>query len=920
MTFNIAIANNTFIENATGGSGNDTLTGNLLNNVLKGKGGNDALFGGGGDDRLNGGAGSDTIDGGDGSNDVAVFSGQFSTYSIVFTPSTSNFTITNASGSQVDVVTGVELFEFADVTKSASELGQGQDVTVSIAALSASQLEGNGGLAAFTFNVALSQALSSTQIVSYGVSGTGANAADGADFSDGLLPSGTVTFTAGQTSQNITVFVAGDAMIESDEIFAVSLSSLSSGIKLGTASAIGTIGNDDTSLPLVSIVAATESQLEGNSGTTIYTFNVSLSQVAPSTQTVSYNVSGSGNSPTTSTDFANGILPSGVLTFMAGDSSETITVSVVGDPIIEADETFTVTLSNLSAGLILDTSTALGRILDDDTVNTDGDDYSDNTSTAGFVSINGAATSGRIEVGLDSDWFRVNLTAGQTYTFDLTSTVNNGLRNPLLNLYDGSGVSIAENDDGGTGLNSQLVFTAPNSGTFFLGAEDANVLEVGTGDYTISAVSTSGSDDFKGNTLTAGVVSIDGAATSGDIEVGFDSDWFRVNLTAGQTYTFELTRTGDNGLIYPYLNLYDGSGEFITFNDDSGGDLNSRLTFTAPTSGVFFLGAEDFSVGTGAYTISASTASDADDFTDNTSTTGSVSINGAATSGEIEVDFDSDWFRVDLIGGQTYTFNLIRTDSNGLSDPFLLLFDGSGAFIDFDDDSGGDLNSRLTFTAPNSVAFFLAVEDFSVGTGAYTISAITATGPDDFRGNVLTMGFIAVDGAVAIGEIETTFDNDWFRVDLIAGQTYTFNLGRADSNGLSDQFLSLFDSTGAFIDFDDDSGGGLNSQLTFTAPNSATFFLGAEDFSVGTGAYIVSASLGLMGTFGDDKLKGGSGADIFDGRGGNDTLIGRGGNDILNGDEGDDILKGGTGRDTLSGGDGNDTLKGWRRGRYAERR
>ena len=53
------IANNTQIENATGGNGSDTLTGNGANNTLRGLGGNDQLHGGLGNDILYGGTGSD---------------------------------------------------------------------------------------------------------------------------------------------------------------------------------------------------------------------------------------------------------------------------------------------------------------------------------------------------------------------------------------------------------------------------------------------------------------------------------------------------------------------------------------------------------------------------------------------------------------------------------------------------------------------------------------------------------------------------------------------------------------------------------------------------------------------------------------------------------------------------------------------
>ena len=60
LTKNLSIAFNCNIENAVGGSGNDTLIGNALANVLTGGDGNDTLTGGDGADRLVGGSGNDT--------------------------------------------------------------------------------------------------------------------------------------------------------------------------------------------------------------------------------------------------------------------------------------------------------------------------------------------------------------------------------------------------------------------------------------------------------------------------------------------------------------------------------------------------------------------------------------------------------------------------------------------------------------------------------------------------------------------------------------------------------------------------------------------------------------------------------------------------------------------------------------------
>jgi hypothetical protein len=66
---NIGIYTTSVIENAVGGSGNDTITGNSVSNVLTGGGGADTLNGLAGDDTLDGGTGNDTMLGGIG-NDV----------------------------------------------------------------------------------------------------------------------------------------------------------------------------------------------------------------------------------------------------------------------------------------------------------------------------------------------------------------------------------------------------------------------------------------------------------------------------------------------------------------------------------------------------------------------------------------------------------------------------------------------------------------------------------------------------------------------------------------------------------------------------------------------------------------------------------------------------------------------------------
>ncbi|NBR40315.1 MAG: hypothetical protein EBT93_13005, partial [Alphaproteobacteria bacterium] len=106
--YNVAIAHNAVIENANGGSANDTITGNSSNNVING---------GAGDDLIEGNGGDDTIDGGAGTEDVAVFNDAYANYTI--TESGGTYTVAHNGGAGADgtdTITNVEFLEFTDQT------------------------------------------------------------------------------------------------------------------------------------------------------------------------------------------------------------------------------------------------------------------------------------------------------------------------------------------------------------------------------------------------------------------------------------------------------------------------------------------------------------------------------------------------------------------------------------------------------------------------------------------------------------------------------------------------------------------------------------------------------------------------------------------------------------------------------------
>jgi chitinase len=151
------------------------------------------------------------------------------------------------------------------------------------------------------------------------------------------------------------VSVIGDRVGELNETFVVNLSQAVGGIIIGDGQGVGTIVDDEPRIGISDV-----SRLEGNSGTTAFTFTVTLSVASGAPVTVNFaTVNGSA---TSGQDY---IAQSGTLTFAPGETSKTITIAVKGDRKKETNETFFIDLSGEVGALNLD-GWAVGTILDDD--------------------------------------------------------------------------------------------------------------------------------------------------------------------------------------------------------------------------------------------------------------------------------------------------------------------------------------------------------------------------------------------------------------------------------------------------------------------------------------------------------------------------------------------------------------------------
>ncbi|SMF94361.1 hypothetical protein SAMN02949497_1672 [Methylomagnum ishizawai] len=112
---------------------------------------------------------------------------------------------------------------------------------------------------------------------------------------------------------------------------------------IGTASAIGTIRNDDVGLSVSNLVADGD---EGDSGTTELSFTIDRVGYLDRDVSVDWAVVPADTDSADAADFVGGVFPSGSVTLSAGEASTVIVVPVQGDTDVEPDEFFVVELSN----------------------------------------------------------------------------------------------------------------------------------------------------------------------------------------------------------------------------------------------------------------------------------------------------------------------------------------------------------------------------------------------------------------------------------------------------------------------------------------------------------------------------------------------------------------------------------------------
>jgi Ca2+-binding RTX toxin-like protein len=456
-------------------------------------------------------------------------------------------------------------------------------------------------------------------------------------------------------------------------------------------------------------------------------------------------------------------------------------------------------------------------------------------------------------------------------------------------------------------------------------------------------------DDYSATTATTGMLSVGHSAT-GNIEIGGDTDWFRVSLSADTKYRFDLIGIGGQGgtLEDPQMRLMNAAGVQLATNDDidAGVEQDSRIEYVPGITGTYYVEAAGFLSSTGTYTVAVASlgvvGTDADD-----------TLPGSRANDSISGGKGNDV--IDGLDGNDSLFGGEDNDTlYGGDGDDLLSGEGGNDTLDggggFDTLNGGDGTDTAVYAYGSETYYFKREVGGGIRThwvGSPDVSELLE-GIEVIRfggasGVDVLVTSLALDVSPGPDEYHGGSGNDI--VDAGAGNDSVFGGDGNDqlSGGDGDDFLSGDEGNdtlngGGGIDtliggngvdtvvyiyqidayyFKREGGSGIRTYWV-DIPGSSELMEGVEVVRFGgtDGVDVPVASLAFDISPGPDQFQGSPGNDVIDvlagddsvqAGGGNDTVRGGPGNDTLEGGDGDDLLDGGTGADRMVGGAGNDT-------------
>ena len=442
------------------------------------------------------------------------------------------------------------------------------------------------------------------------------------------------------------------------------------------------------------------------------------------------------------------------------------------------------------------------------------DNHGDTRATATSVT-SGTAVAGQINPGSDEDYFSIAVSGAGTIKATTTGTIDT-----IGHLYDSDGTQLATDDDGGTGFNFDLSHSIAATGTYYVRVTS---FDTRTGMYSLTVTFIPDHGDTRATATTV----TSGTEVTGNINPGTDEDYF--SIVAPGPGTLTATTTGE---LNTRGTLYDSDGTQLATDDDSGEDTNFDLSHSITAAGTYYVRVTSSGTATGSYSL---TVTFAPDNHSNTRAGATSATSGTAVTGQINPGTDVDYFSIAVSGA-----GILTASTTGIADTIGTLYNSSGTQLATDDDSGTGRNFNVSHSIAAAGTYYVRVTSFGtdgfLSTGMYTLTVTFLTD----HGNNRASATPVTSGAAVAGNINPGTDQDYFAIQVTRAGTLT-----ATTTGTTDTIGTLYNSSGTQLATDDDSGEGMNFNISHSITAAGTYYVRVVSSGSTTGSYRLTVTMAV---------------------------------------------------------------------------
>lgn len=396
------------------------------------------------------------------------------------------------------------------------------------------------------------------------------------------------------------------------------------------------------------------------------------------------------------------------------------------------------------------------------------------TASAALLTLGTAATAA-IDDNADVDYYRISLSNTASYVFRMT--VSNG---------DGtlSDATIGAIRDASDAAQSDVGTYSPS--TDYAARWSPTV----SGDYYIEARGTGSNNgtyrliaqlETGGTVLSAASMAVD-ETVSDSIDDPTDTDFYRITLTGNNSYVIRMVvTTGGSTLSDTDMALRDASNALIAVSGTNSSTADYSIRWTPGSDGDYFIEARGTGANAGTYQLTAALETGT-----LTSNYGTLAVGGSVDD-RIDDNTDTDYYRISLVGGNSYVFKMLVSGGVGtLTDTSMTVRNLSDATQTAAGTDASTADYSFRWVAGSTTDYFIEAKGTGGNNGTYRLTATLDTG-------TLSSNY----GTIALGEskddtIDDIGDTDYYRISLSNTASYVFRMVVTGGVGtLTDTVLSV---------------------------------------------------------------------------------------------------------------------------------